>query len=124
MKKRTIFAIVLLLLLTTITSQQEIISKFNLKKITIENNFLLKEKEIKKQLSPIYNKSLFNLKNSEIENILIKNSFIEGFDIKKKYPDTLKIRIFDGSFHNHATPMCFLFLQSNIFSFICFFLLL
>ena len=96
MKNRIAFAIVLLTLLTTITSQHEIIiSKFNLKKIIIENNFLLEEKDIREQLNPIYNKSLFNLKNSEIETELIKNSFIEAFDIKKKYPDTLKIRIFE-----------------------------
>ena len=108
MKKRTIFAIVLLILLTTITSQHEIInSKFNLKKITIDNNFLLKEKDIKEQLSPIYNKNLFNLKNSEIESILIKNSFIEGFDIKKKYPDRLKIRIFEKK------PIAILFKEKN-----------
>ena len=49
MKKRAVIAIALLILLTTITSQQKIvISTFNLKKINIENNFLLKEKDIKK----------------------------------------------------------------------------
>ena len=59
MKKRTIIAVALLILLTTITSQQKIvISKFNLTTIEIKNNSLLKKKDIKKLLLPIYNKNL------------------------------------------------------------------
>ena len=43
----------------------------------------------------IYDKNLLILENKEIENILKKNSFIQGFKIKKKYPDTLIIKIFE-----------------------------
>ena len=47
MKKHLVIAIALLILLTTINSQQKIaISKFNLKEIIIENNLLLKDKDI------------------------------------------------------------------------------
>jgi cell division protein FtsQ len=96
MKKRAVIAIALLILLTTITSQQKIvISKFNLKKINIENNFLLKEKDIKKSLVLIYNKNLIFLKNTEIKKILMQNNFIDGFKIKKKYPSTLLIKIYE-----------------------------
>ena len=85
MKKRTVIAIALLILLTTITSQQKIvISKFNLKKIDIENNFLLEDKDIKKLLASIYNKNLIFLKNTEVQTALMQNSFIESFNIKKK----------------------------------------
>ena len=53
MKKRLIIALSLLILLTTINSQQSlVISKFNLKTIIIENNLLLKDKEIKNLLIP------------------------------------------------------------------------
>ena len=84
MNKRIVIAITLLILLTTITTQPKIfISKFNLKEISIENNFLLEKKEIKKLLMPIYDKNLLFLKNKEIENILIQDSFIESFTIKK-----------------------------------------
>ena len=49
MKKRLIVATVALILLTTITTKQRInITKFNLKKINIENIFLLKEEDLKK----------------------------------------------------------------------------
>jgi cell division protein FtsQ len=86
----------LFILLTTINPHQEIsFNKFNLKKIEIENNSLLDEKEIKKLLVSINNKNLIFLKFKEIENALMKNNFIEGFNIKKKYPNTLKIKIFE-----------------------------
>ena len=85
MKKRSIVAFVLLILLTTITLPEKklVTSKFNIKKINIENNFLIKKNDIKILLDPIYNKSLIFLNNSEIENLLIQNSFIEIFKIFK-----------------------------------------
>ena len=96
MKKRIIIALILLISLTTITSDQKIIfSIFSLKKITIENNSLLKENDIKKSLEPIYDKNLFQLNNKEIKKILLQNSLIDSFKIKKKYPNTLKIEIFE-----------------------------
>ena len=96
MKKRFVTALLLLILLTTINPQQKIvISKFNLKTIIIENNLLLEDKDIKNLLLPIYDKNLFFLKNIEIKKALIQNSFIESFNIKKKYPSTLKIKIFE-----------------------------
>tara|TARA_E500000178_G_scaffold355052_1_gene426237 strand:+ start:1366 stop:2022 length:657 start_codon:yes stop_codon:yes gene_type:complete len=96
MKKRIIFVAGLLILLTTINFQQKFFfSSFNLEKIIIENNILLTEKEIKKLLIPLYNKNLLILKNEKIEKTLMQNSFIEGFSIKKKYPKTLKIKIYE-----------------------------
>ena len=96
MKKSTVIGLGLLILLTTITFQQKIvISKFNLKEINIEKNILTKKKDIKKLLFPIYNKNLIFLENLEIEKALMQNSFIESFEIKKKYPNTLTIKIFE-----------------------------
>ena len=96
MKKRLLIAIALLILLTTITLHPIItISKFNLKKINIENNFLLSKKDIKKLLIPIYDTNLIILRNKEIENLLTQNSLIDSFNIKKKYPNVLKIKIFE-----------------------------
>tara|TARA_B100001057_G_scaffold452962_1_gene497364 strand:+ start:411 stop:1067 length:657 start_codon:yes stop_codon:yes gene_type:complete len=96
MRKRIIISLILLILLTTITFQQQlVISKFNLKKINIENNFLLKESDLKNLLIPIYNKNLIFLNNEEIEKALLQNNFIDSFNIKKKYPDTLKIKIYE-----------------------------
>ena len=110
MKKRTIIAIILLTLLTTITSQNEInFSKFNLKKIIIKNNSLIKEEEIKKSLISIYNKNLIFLDNKEIEQKLMKNGYIESFYIKKKYPNTLEIKIIEKK------PIAILFFNKKKF---------
>ena len=96
MKKRIIIAGCLMLLLTTISTQQRIVlEKFNLKKIIIKNNKLIQEREKKNSLRPIYNNNLIFLKNTEIQKILIENSFIDSFIIKKKYPQTLIIEIFE-----------------------------
>ena len=96
MSKRIIFALILFILLTTVTFEPKIISsKFDVKKIIIENNSLLKEKDIKILLSPIYKKNLIFLKNTDIQKALERNNFIESFNVKKKYPSTLKIKIFE-----------------------------
>ena len=110
MKKKIVFGLSLFLLLTTITSQQKIIfSKFNLKQIIIENNFLIKDKEIKKLLVPIYNKNLILLKNKDVERALLQNSFIDSFKLKKKYPNTLIIEIYEKK------PIAILFYKKNKF---------
>jgi len=96
MKNRTLIAVSLFLILSTVTSQQKIlISNFNIKEIEIENNFFLKETDLKKQLIPIYGKNLLFLNNGNIKKILLKNSFIESFYIQKIYPNTLKIKIYE-----------------------------
>jgi len=96
MKKKTSIFIFILILLTTFTPKNKIIiSKFNLQEIKIENNFLLHENDIKKLLLPIYNKNLIFLKNSEIKKLLMQNGFVDSFNIKKKYPNSLKVEIFE-----------------------------
>ena len=96
MKRRLIFAIILLILFSTISIKENIvITKFNLEKISVENNYLLKKEDITKLLIPIYNKNLLLLNYSEIEKILNQNSFIESFEVKKKYPNSIKIKIFE-----------------------------
>ena len=96
MKRKTSIFIFIFILLTTFNPKNKIIiSKFNLQEIKIENNFLLHEDDVKKMLYPIYDKNLVFLKNSEIKKILMQNSYVESFNIKKKYPNSLKIEIFE-----------------------------
>ncbi len=110
MKKKIVIGLSLFLLLTTITSQQKIIfSKFNLKEIILENNLLIKDKEIKKLLLPIYDTNLILLKNKDVERALLKNSFIDSFKLKKKYPNTLIIKIYEKK------PIAILFYKKNKF---------
>jgi len=96
MKKQLVIAFILFTLLTTITFKEKIIiSQLNIKEIIVENNSLVKKKDVKKLLISIYNKNIIFLDNKEIEKALTQNSFIETFDVKKIYPQTLKIRIFE-----------------------------
>jgi cell division protein FtsQ len=96
MRKRFIIGLSLLLLFTTYKPQKLFLgTKFNIKEITIENNFILKDSEIKKILAPIYGKNLFFLKNSNLKKILKANDFIDSFRVKKIYPNKVKIKIFE-----------------------------
>ena len=111
MKKRIIIAASLFIILSTVTSQQQIIiSKFKIKEITIENISLIKEKDLKKLLVPIYGKNLLFLNNDEIKKELMQNNLIDSFNIKKKYPNTLKIKIFEKK------PIAILFNQKKNFT--------
>ena len=101
MKKRIIISLILFISLTTITLKPRvIISKFNIEQIIIENNFLISEKEIKKSLSSIYDKNLLFLKNKEIEKMIIQNSFIESFNIKKNTQTHLKLKYLKKTYCN------------------------
>ena len=96
MKKRLIIAIALLMLLTTYKPQNIFFNlKFNIEEIIIENNHVLKEDEIKKDLVYLYNSDLFFLNVNNIEKILLKHSLIQSFEIKKIYPNKLKIKILE-----------------------------
>ena len=96
MRIRLVIAASLIILLTTINSKQNfVISVFSLKKIIIENNLLLTDNDIKNLLIPIYNKNLLFLENNEVKKALMQSSYIASFNIQKKYPSTLKIKIFE-----------------------------
>ena len=96
MNKRLIVALLFLLLLSTITVNQKLfITNFNLKEIKIENNQMLGNKEIKKLLLSIYGKNLLFLNYKEVERALMVSSLIDSFEIRKKYPNILEIKIFE-----------------------------
>ena len=96
MKKRLIIALALLVLFSTYKSQKILLSnKFIVKEIKIENNFILKDEDIKKDLAFIYESNLIFFNNPLIEKKLKKIDFIESFEIKKIYPNKIKIRIYE-----------------------------
>ena len=61
----------------------------------IQNNDILNREELINQLSFLKNKNIIFLQTREIKNKLEKFDFIESFEIKKIYPDTIKIKIFE-----------------------------
>ena len=96
MTRRVIIAIALLVLFSTYKTQNFFFdTKLNIKEIIIENNNVLKDSEIKRELTPIYNKNLLFLNANHINEILVKQNFIKSYEIKKIYPNKLKIKIFE-----------------------------
>ena len=97
MKKRLLIAFLLLFFLSTFNSQKNLdfFSKFEVKEIFIENNQILSDEDLIKELSFLYNRNLLSLKINEIDEVLDKNTFIESLKIKKIYPNQLKVKIFE-----------------------------
>ena len=68
---------------------------FSVQKIEILNNFLIDKKEIIEKLDSIYLRNIFLIKKGDIESPLKKVNFIEKIEVKKKYPDTIIIKIIE-----------------------------
>ena len=69
---------------------------FEIKNIKIVNNSLIKKNEILEKLSKIYNKNIFLIKRNDIEDPLKKINFLKKIEVKKKYPNTVIIKIFEA----------------------------
>ena len=68
---------------------------FKIQNIIIVNNFLLKKSVVNEKLSQIYNKNIFLIKRKDVEEILKDIDFLKKIEVKKKYPDTLVVKIFE-----------------------------
>ena len=97
MKKRFTISLLLLILLSTYSIQDNfnLSLNSNIKKIILENNVLSDEQQIKKKLSFLYETNLFLLNLNDLKVKLKELDFIESFEIKKIYPQTIKIKIFE-----------------------------
>lgn len=97
MKKRFLIALFLLLFLSTykIQTNFSLIPNLSIKKIIIENNYIVDEKNIKKNLAFLYDTNLFLLKTQNIKIGLSEIDFIESYEIKKIYPNKIRIKVFE-----------------------------
>jgi len=103
MKKfyRIILLIIVFVFLSTYNSYNfNTISKkdakfFSIQNIIITNNYLVKKDEVNKKLSQIYNKNIFLIKRKDVEEILKDIDFLKKIEVKKRYPDTLVVKIFE-----------------------------
>ena len=95
MKKRIFFGLILILVLSTYSLHNNLkfTSNYHIKKVIIENNSIIDKKEIENKLLFLYKKNLFFLKTFDIETKLKEINFIESFEIKKIYPNIIKIKI-------------------------------
>ncbi len=97
MKKRVLFASVILVFLSTYTSKinNSLDRNIKIEKITIENNKILDDQTIKKKISFLYEENLFFLNNKKIISKLQELDFIDSIEIKKIYPNQIKVKIFE-----------------------------
>ena len=96
MRNRLVVSLVFLFLFTTYAPQKIYLNGiFNIKEIIVENNFILKDEEIKKDLIFLYETNLLSLETDKIEKIVKNKTFIKSFEIKKIYPNKLIIKIFE-----------------------------
>jgi len=98
MKKRILFASVLLLLLSTYNIQKSsnLNAEFNIKKIDIENNKFIDDKILKNKLSFLYETNLFLLNKKELKLKLQEIDFINSFEVKKVFPNKIKIKVYEN----------------------------
>ncbi len=98
MKKRILFALVLLLILSSYNIQKNINlnPRLNIEKIYVENNNFFDEKILKNKLSFLYKTNLFLLKKKDIELNLKELDIIESFEIKKIFPNKIRIKVYEN----------------------------
>ena len=103
MKKfyRIILLVIVLIFLSTFNPKElNLISEkndsfFKIKNIEIKNNLLISNREIEEKLSNIYRKNIFSIKSGDIQEPLKEINFLEKIEVKKKYPNTIIIKIFE-----------------------------
>ena len=66
---------------------------FPIKKILIENNIATNLSDLKSDLNFLKNKSLFFLNDEKFLSIINKYDFISNIQLRKNYPNTLKVTI-------------------------------
>ena len=76
---------------------------FKIQKIVILNNSLVKKNDVYEKLDQIYNKNIFLIKREDMEESLEEINFLEKIEVKKKYPNTIIVKIFE------TTPIGILF---------------
>ena len=103
MKKlyKVILLIILFIFLTTFNNtklnltEENKISFFKIKNIIIQNNILIKEKKIRENLKKLYNKDIFFINSKNIKNSLQGIDFLSKIHVKKKYPNTILVTIYE-----------------------------
>ena len=97
MKKRLIIGLIALLLLSTYKIQNSFNfgSIVNIQNVKIENNKIIQKTLIKEKLIFLYNSNLFLLNKKLIKEKMEEIDLIKGYELKKVYPNKIKIKIFE-----------------------------
>jgi len=70
-------------------------SFFKIQNIEVKNNKTIKKKEIITRLNHIYQKNIFFISKSEILEPIESIDFLDKITVKKKYPNTIIINIYE-----------------------------
>ena len=68
---------------------------FKIENIEIKGNFLINKSKIKEKLSTIRKENIFFIKREDIEKPLKEIDFLHKIEVKKRYPNTIIVKIFE-----------------------------
>ena len=103
MKKfyRIILLLIIFIFLSTYNpSKFDLIAKrgsdfFTVQDIEITNNLLISKNQVIEKLDSIYGKSIFFLKENDIQESIKDINFLKKVEVKKIYPNTVIVKIFE-----------------------------
>ena len=80
---------------------------FKIQNIEIVNNQIINQNEITEKLAHIYRKNIFSIERNDLEGPLGSIDFLEKIEVKKKYPNTIVINIYE------TKPVAILFKENT-----------
>jgi len=80
---------------------------FKIQNIEIVNNHIINKEEIDKKLANIYGKNILFIKRNDLEKPLKSIDFLEKIEVKKKYPNTVIIKVYE------TKPIAILFKKNH-----------
>ena len=82
---------------------------FKIQNIEVVNNYLINKSKITEQLTQIYEKNILFVDRNDIERPLKSIDFLEKITVKKKYPNTIIIKVYE------TKPLAILFKKNDKF---------
>ena len=80
---------------------------FKIQNIEVFNNHIINKEEIDKKLANIYGKNILFIKRNDLEKPLKSIDFLEKIEVKKKYPNTIIIKVYE------TKPIAILFKENH-----------
>ena len=82
---------------------------FKIQNIEVINNYLINKSEIIEKLTQIYEKNILFVNRSDIKKSLKSIDFLEKIEVKKKYPNTIVVKVYE------TKPVAILFKKNDKF---------
>ena len=68
---------------------------FKIENIEITNNYLISANTIDEKMNKIYGKNILFIKRKDIQSLLSSIDFLKKIEVRKKYPDTIIIKVYE-----------------------------